>query len=170
MARSVQVCPPQDTFANEYAADYPKFHGGCVYRTDQLKADTEIVYDSSLEEADASSTRLLDSRRSGGDRCGRVGRDPVEDVGGAGTRPPVSPFPTRRADTAASFVETADLRCLTRSGPTSIGSWLRSTSQRAARAMRSGRCSTYRSWWTARCRSRATSRATAACLHDIGSC
>ena len=39
-----KVCPPQDTFASQYAADYPKFHGGCVYRTDQLKADTEIAY------------------------------------------------------------------------------------------------------------------------------
>jgi glyoxylase-like metal-dependent hydrolase (beta-lactamase superfamily II) len=38
------VCPPQDTFASQYAADYEKFHGNCVYRTDQLKADTEIAY------------------------------------------------------------------------------------------------------------------------------
>jgi glyoxylase-like metal-dependent hydrolase (beta-lactamase superfamily II) len=39
-----KVCPPEDTFTSQYAADYPKFHADCAYRTDQLKADTEIAY------------------------------------------------------------------------------------------------------------------------------
>jgi glyoxylase-like metal-dependent hydrolase (beta-lactamase superfamily II) len=39
-----KVCPPQDTFTSQYAVDYPRFHSDCVYRTDQLKADTEIAY------------------------------------------------------------------------------------------------------------------------------
>jgi cyclase len=39
-----KVCPPQDTFVSQYDADYPRFHNDCVYRTDQLKADTEIAF------------------------------------------------------------------------------------------------------------------------------
>jgi cyclase len=40
-----KVCPPQDTFVSQYEADYAKFHIDCVFRTDQLKADTQIAYD-----------------------------------------------------------------------------------------------------------------------------
>jgi cyclase len=39
-----KVCPPEDTFVSQYAADYPKFHNQCTYRTDQMKSDTEVAY------------------------------------------------------------------------------------------------------------------------------
>lgn len=40
-----KVCPPEDTFVSQYEADYPKFHNGCTYRTDQMKTDTQYAYD-----------------------------------------------------------------------------------------------------------------------------
>ena len=41
---NVSNVAPTRVANSQYAADYPKFHGDCVFRTDQLRADTEIAY------------------------------------------------------------------------------------------------------------------------------